>query len=989
MAVRIEVFSKSIDARAQVKLKKFKSGGFNVDKVEVLDVYTIDKKFSKNKLKKIAESLSNPISQGYQIRTEQGKEKNFLNNFNWAIETGFLPGVTDNIGHSAKEIIEDLLKIKFNLEETVYSSTRLLLSGSITEKETESLAKGLINPLIQRVHIKNKNLFLKDNGMDFIVPKVVLEKEGEVIEVDLDVSDEELAAIGKAGIKGKDGKRKGPLALNLFYMKEIQKYFRKLRRKPTDIELETLAQTWSEHCKHTFFADPLDEIKNGLFKTYIKKATEKIGKKDFCVSVFTDNSGAIAFNEDYLLTHKAETHNSPSALDPFGGAITGVVGVNRDTLGFGLGAKPIANIYGYMFGDPDDKRELFRDAKREDKMLSPRRIMDGVIEGINAGGNQSGIPSPQGFLYFDDRYRGKPLVFCGTVGLIPRKTRGRLSHIKKAKAGDYIVMVGGRVGLDGIHGATFSSEGLDTGSPATAVQIGDPITQKKLSDVLVREVRDMGLYNSITDNGAGGLSSSIGEMAKESGGCKVYLEKVPLKYPGLDPWQIWISESQERMTLSVPKNKWERLKKLLESRGVGATIIGEFTNSKFCQVFYNKKKIMDIDLEFLHDGLPPIIRTSKYTKPKNSEPKIPSKVDYNQALLNLLSRKSIASFEFISSQYDHDVQGGSVLKPLIGKGRVNSESSVIRPLPKLKKGFALSQGYFPSYSDIDTYNMAAASIDAAVRNLIAVGANPEKIAILDNFCWSSSNDPQRLGELKRALKACFDTAVFYKTPFISGKDSMFNDFQGFDSRGEKIKISVPPTLLISSMGIVEDIEKVVSIDLKMSGDLLYVLGETTDELGGSEYFRVLSGDDPQKTGNKVPGINLKKNLTLYKKLSRSIDKNIISSSIALTRGGLGVGLAKMSMAGNLGVKVFLDKLPGKQSRDDFALFSESLGRFLVTINPKNKVLFEKIMEGSPFAKIGTVGDDERFSVINSKDKEIINLSVSKLLHIYKSTFKGY
>ncbi len=377
---------------------------------------------------------------------------------------------------------------------------------------------------------------------------------------------------------------------------------------PTDIELESLAQTWSEHCKHTIFAAALDEVEDGLYATYIKGATAAIraakGKDDFCVSVFRDNSGAIAFDDEYLVTDKVETHNSPSALDPFGGAVTGVVGVNRDAIGCGLGAKPIANRYGFCLAPPDDPRLLFRDKACTEPLLSPRRIMDGVIEGVNVGGNCSGVPTPQGFVCFDPRYRGKPLVFAGTVGLMPRTSAGRPSHLKAARPGDVIVMVGGRVGRDGIHGATFSSEALSSGSPATAVQIGDPITQKKFSDAIIKEARDAGLYNSITDNGAGGLSCSVAEMARECGGCVVELDRVPLKYPGLEPWQIWISESQERMTLAVPPDKLDAFTDLMARRGVEAAAIGCFEASGRCRVRWHGAVIMDVDLDFLHDGLP-------------------------------------------------------------------------------------------------------------------------------------------------------------------------------------------------------------------------------------------------------------------------------------------------------------------------------------------------------------------------------------------------
>lgn len=478
---------------------------------QTVDVYTIVKKLNKDQLNEIASSLINPVYQTFKIN-----QPTFVEKFSCAVETGFLPGVTDNVATTTKEIIEDKLNIKFLENEGVYTS-KLFFTN---DRPLDNL---LINPLIQRIHIKSKKKYLKDKGMDRIAPQVNLISKSKVDIIDLNISDKELMKISS----------RGTLALDLSYMKTIKNYFKKLGRNPTDIELESIAQTWSEHCKHTIFADPIDEIKDGLFNHFIKRATVEIrkrkGKRDLCTSVFTDNSGAFKFDKDYIISHKVETHNSPSALDPFGGAITGIVGVNRDAIGFDMGAKPIVNYYGFCFTDPNLKTQIFRDKERKQPLLSPRRILDGVVAGVNSGGNCSGIPTPQGFLYFDDKYQGKPLVFVGTMGLLPIKS----SAVKKAKPGDYIVVIGGRVGQDGIHGATFSSEALTSGSPVGAVQIGDPITQKKLSDTIVKEARDQKFYNSITDNGAGGLSCSVAEMAKESNGCTVDLEKVPLKYPGL------------------------------------------------------------------------------------------------------------------------------------------------------------------------------------------------------------------------------------------------------------------------------------------------------------------------------------------------------------------------------------------------------------------------------------------------------------------------
>jgi len=986
MVNQIQVTSKIANSRAKILAEQLRQFAFGkeIKRLYLVDVYTIDKRFKREELEKIGLMLTNPVTENFAVNKEISPPK-----FSWVVEIGFLPGVTDNVATTVKEEIEDLLKVKFSLSEGVYTSQRIFIEGKLKFKEVKALAGNLINPLIQRLEIKNYSQFKKDGGMTKIVPKVRLSKEIRVDEVDiLGADDNLLTKIGREGIANPDGSSRGPLALDLTYMRAIKKYFQKEGRNPTDIEIESIAQTWSEHCKHTIFNDPIDEIKRGLFKTYIKGATEKIrkkkGRKDFCVSVFTDNSGAIALDENWLVTAKVETHNSPSALDPFGGAITGIVGVNRDAIGFGLGAKPICNLYGFCFASPWREEEIYRDEKLTQKMLSPRRIMEGVIRGVNVGGNCSGIPTPQGFLYFDESYRGKPLVFVGTLGLIPRRVGNKPSFLKRARPGDYIVMVGGRVGIDGIHGATFSSEALNVGSPVGAVQIGDPITQKKLSDAIVKEARDLDLYHSITDNGAGGLSCSVAEMAKECGGFEVELEKVPLKYPGLDPWQIWISESQERMTLAVPPPKWEKFLNLMTRRGVEATIIGKFTNSGKAIVKYKGKKIMDLEMNFLHDGLPPRPMKTSYSPKFYPEPIIPRLKNLNKTLLKMLSWQNIASFEFVSQQYDHEVRGGSVIKPLIGRGRINSETTVICPVLGLKRGIAVSQALYPRYGLISPYWMAACAIDTAIRNIIAVGGALEKIALLDNFCWCSSNEPERLAQLKQAVKACWDFALAYETPFISGKDSMFNDFKGYDKKGRPIKISVLPTLLITSLGIVENIFKLVSPEVKFPGDLIYILGETFEQLGGTEYFALFGS-----VGSNVPTVNAEKNKKIYRTLTKAIKKGLVASCISLNRGGLGVALAKMAMGGKLGVEISLKNLPGGSTREDFALFSESQGRFLVTVAPQNKNEFEKTLRRIPWAKIGRVISQKKIIVESKDKKEIINLDLEKALKAYKSNFKNF
>ncbi len=988
MSVRIEVIPRIPDTRSKVRKHELNSVGFagKINDVKLVDVYTLDGNFGREDLDKIQSILSNPVFQDGKVG---GSSKI---KFDYAVEIGFLPGVTDNVGNTAEGAVSDLLKRNFD-EQTVYSSQLMLLSGDLTRKDAQQIGESLANPLIQRIHIKSYDEFVSKGGMDVIIPRVIISERHSADLIDIiNASDEELIKIGKQGIANTDGPRRGPLALDLNYMKTIKTYFEKQGRNPTDVELESIAQTWSEHCKHTIFADPIDEFTEGLYRQFIKGATNLIrkerGNKDLCVSVFTDNSGAIIFDEKYLITDKVETHNSPSTLDPFGGAVTGIVGVNRDAIGFGLGAKPIINRYGFCFANPKDEKPLYKGENKSQKMLSPRRIMDGVINGVNVGGNCSGIPTPQGFAYFDERFKGKPLVFVGTLGLIPRESAGRATYLKNANPGDYVMMIGGRVGKDGIHGATFSSEAIDASSPATAVQIGDPITQKKLSDAVVKEARDLGLYNSITDNGAGGLSCSVAEMARESGGCYIHLDNVPLKYPGLQPWEIWISESQERMTLAVPNDKWKDFSNLMKRRGVEATVIGEFTNSRKCIVEYQGKNVMDIDMDFLHDGLPSRPMKTKFTKTCHEEPDFSPLEDLTQSLHSMLERYNIASFEFISQQYDHEVQGGSVIKPLQGRGRVNGDATVTRPVLSSRKGVVISQGINPSYSDIDTYNMAAAAIDTAVRNAVAAGTKLENIALLDNFCWCSSNEPERLGQLKRAVQACYDTAIGYGTPFISGKDSMFNDFKGFDENGNPVKISVPPTLLVSSIAVMEDVRKAVSLDAKMPGDLVYILGSNYEELGGSEYFAMIGEQLRGRSfiGNKVPEVNIERNKKLYTSLSQAIEEELVASAQSIHHGGLGVALAKTAMGGILGMDANLEDV---DMREDFQLYSESQGRIVVTVNPDYASAFEKIMKGNYISKVGVVRDDDRFIIRRRSGEDIIHTTVQALLKSYKSIFKGY
>ena len=975
MTKAIQILSKNLTGKENILIKET-----NSQTIKILDSYLFSQNIKNANFNKISSILTNKVSQ--IVLTNNNYEKILSNygNFNWVIEIKFLPGVTDNIANTATEMIgENIKNYKNNFK--VGSSKIFLIRGN--KKIAAQIAKKESNPLIHSIRIISYKKYLsyfKKNQFFFqdvnLPDKKYIKKN-----INLNISDKQLSLIGRLGIEEIDKSRRGTLGLDLLSMKSIKDYFIKIKRKPSDVEIETLAQTWSEHCKHKIFSAEIDELDKGIFKTFIKGATEKIinqRKDKFCVSLFTDNAGAVEFNKDWLVCHKVETHNTPSALDPFGGSITGIVGVNRDCLGFGKGAKPVANTYAYYLANPNKKYNLYRQKNKKDPMLPANYIANGVISGVRVGGNCSGIPTPQGNIHFDDRFAGKPLVFCGTVGLIPKKINKKLSHIKKANHNDLIIMVGGRVGKDGIHGATFSSEELDPNSPVSAVQIGDPITQKKLSDVIIKELRDEDLYTSITDNGAGGLSSSIGEMGKESGGFIVNLDRIPLKYKGLYPWEIWISESQERMTLAVrPKNAKNVIQKF-KKRGVEATIIGKFTKQKKAIVKYNKIEVLNLDMDFLHEGYPKLkLKTKKpsYLVIKKNKLK---KYSLINKIHKILSSPNIVTKEFVANQYDHEVQGSSIIKPLQGVGKVFGNTTAIKPLYDDNKTISLSQSAFPQYSEADPYKMAACSINTAVKNLVVMGANFKKIAILDNFCWCSSDEEGRLYELRKAAEACYDYAVHFNTPFISGKDSMYNDFKGFNQKNNPIKISIPPTLLISSIGIVDKINHLTKITPEKN-DVIYVLGETHNELDKSQYENFFS---VKKTN--IPKVNATKSLDLYKRFEKANKKNLFTSALGVDLGGIGITLIKMSIGSNLGLNI---NIPKKNNLDiNQFLFSESQSRIVVSIKKKKENIFKKIFKNTSFTKIGTCLDNKKI-VFNYSSKKYSD-TIENFSKSYKSKIKG-
>lgn len=934
-----------------------------VNKISVSDVFTITGNFSRKEIELIAkEPFCDPIIQEYKINPI------FSDRFNYFLEIGFLPGVTDNVGKTAKEAIETLLNRKLTFEENVYTSQIYAFEGRLDIKDVERIANELLhNPLIQQYKIYKP----KERPVAF-VPKVTLRDKPKVEKIAITtLSDEELLNISKERL----------LALNIQELNAIKSFFsnkdfiavrklHKLDEDITDVELEALAQTWSEHCKHKIFNATIDyEDENGkkeqiksLFKTYIKASTEKIRKRrkdDFLVSVFVDNAGVITFNKNWNAVFKVETHNSPSALDPYGGALTGIVGVNRDVLGTGIGAKLIFNTDVFCFASP------FYEDKLPPRILHPQRIYDGVVTGVEHGGNKSGIPTINGSIVFDNRFLGKPLVYCGTGGLMPKVINGKASHTKFVDNGHLIVMVGGRIGKDGIHGATFSSEELHEGSPATAVQIGDPITQKKMADFLYK-ARDLGLYDAITDNGAGGLSSSVGEMSELSGGCEIELNKAPLKYAGLNPWEILVSESQERMTVAVSPKKIKKFLDLSKRYDVESTVIGKFTNSGYFHVLYNSKTVALLPLNFLHHGLPEMKLKARFVKKNPVKISFPKNQDYSYILKQLLSSLNICSKESVVRRYDHEVQGMSVIKPFVGilcDGP--SDAAVIKPLPETNEGLVISHGICPKFSDYDTYNMAALALDEAIRNAVCCGGDIENMACLDNFCWcdpiksdKNKDGDYKLAQLVRANKALYDYTTTYGVPCISGKDSMKNDYiMG------NIKISIPPTLLFSLIGVIKDVTKTVTMDLKNEGDIIFIAGVTRDDLAGSEYANLFN-----RKGGNLPSVDAMLNKKIYQKIYQCIHKGVINSAHDCSDGGFGVAIAEMTFSGGKGCEIDLSRLPyNGEVRKDFILFSESAGRIIFTTNHKDANKIKQIFKNLPVSQIGYVTNTPLLKISNGTE----------------------
>ncbi|MBN2433848.1 MAG: phosphoribosylformylglycinamidine synthase [Spirochaetes bacterium] len=965
--------------------------GIESGSVRSSKLFLIDYPITEDELKNYAEKcLHDPVVNSIYCNAlnSPGQYKSF-------ISVAKMPGVTDDEGTSAQKTLADFLgrQIDTNTQhifvQDVYFFEKEMDKNSLKRIAADLLGNKLIN------HFE----YGKPSDFKQYVPAVDVVVDNRVENIDIFIDDDKLLKLSRDMV----------LSMDIEELRAIQDYYRdeKVLNKreksglpsiPTDCELEILAQTWSEHCKHKEFAAKITytnkvtgETKeiDSLFKTYIKGSTEKIRENlkknanDWLLKVFNDNAGVVELNKKDTFIWKVETHNSPSAIDPYGGAITGILGNNRDPLCTGIGGgRLLFNTNVLCFGDPYYEGELI------DTQLHPRRIFEGVVKGIEDGGNKSGIPTVNGSIIFDERYAGKPLVYCGTAGIIPREYKGRNAWEKHIDKGDRIIMAGGRVGKDGIHGATFSSTELNEFSPSSAVQIGSPITQKLLADFLERAT-ERGLIKCSTDNGAGGLSSSIGELATISNGAIVDLENVPLKYSGLKPWEVFLSESQERMSLVVEPRYIKEVFNLAEEMEVELTDIGEFSSDGDLVIRYDGKTIASLDLDFLHDGVPRKHMNAQWDGVDVNEPTIPEIDDYNMVLKKLLSSLNICSKEWVIRQYDHEVKGKSVLKPLMGDGNSPQDAAVVRTSFDSFEGVAVSNGIIPRYGDIDAYQMSAGSFDEAVRQIISAGGelpNLEKSngifwTVNDNFCVPDSlydpvNNPDgkvKLAKLVQMCEALYDMSTFFDIPMTSGKDSMKNDFKG----GGK-KISVPPTILYSMAAKIKDVRRCVSSNFKAADDLVYVLGETYDELGGSEFYRIYN-----ELGANVPVVRPELAKKLYTAVSQANRESLIESSHDISDGGLAVCLAECCFGTAFGVNASIDSIAS--AGRNAALFGESHSRFVVSVAPENRERFEEHFGKRAFL-LGNVTGNGKFT-LSENGACLIDSSVSDLLASWKSTLE--
>lgn len=984
--------------------------GQSIQQIHTAQVYLIEAALDAAALNRIAhELLADPVNQHAVIGTADTPRHTVT------IEVHYLPGVMDPVAQSTADAITEMLPHLSADDITVRTGYRYDLTHSPDAKfDPQAIRRfaetALANPVINDIHTSPYHPTQFPHGNAY---------QPNVVQVPIDSFDDD----GLTKLS-----RDGHLFLNLAEMRTIQEHYRQANRQPTDIELETLAQTWSEHCVHKTLkatirytqSDPSEEpgvapghpsphdwvnrpghslepdgsiTINNLLKSTIAAATFKLMEEDphkqWCVSVFEDNAGIVRFDDENAVCIKVETHNHPSAIEPYGGAATGIGGCIRDVMGTGLAARPIANTDTFCVASPSQDQPL------PAGVIHPRRVLQRVVEGVRDYGNRMGIPTVNGAVWFHEDYLGNPLVFAGCVGIMPiDKCFGSAQH------GDRIIALGGRTGRDGIHGATFSSAELtDTHADqfAHAVQIGNAITQKKTLDVILqaRDHPQGTLFNAITDCGAGGFSSAVGEMG-EKVGAQVALETAPLKYQGLTYTEIWISEAQERMVLAVPPEHVEMLRALCEAEDVEMCDLGQFGNGDEddpqLTLTYQGTQVGQLAMRFLHDGLPmptrearwsPKVRSHESTPADRSASAKPGSI--GDTLYALLGHPNIASKHWIIRQYDHEVQGTSVVKPLVGPGQDGpSDAAVLRPTPgsSTTRGIAIANGLQPGLGEKapgghgDSYWMALAAIDEAVRNCVCIGADPAHIAILDNFCWPNCDDPAQLGSLVRAAQACYDGALAYRTPFVSGKDSLSNQFTTEDGK----LITIPPTLLITALGIVNDITRCLTMDAKQAGNYLLLVGHTTPCMGGSHYLTVANDSAPD-CDMYIPRVDLMAGPKTAHAVASLIAADHVVSAHDCSDGGLLVAAAEMAFAGCIGLDLDLNQVPATEPLSSAAAcFAETPSRYLLEVAPGNLDAISNVLRnaGIPFATVGTFADHDRLTARSATGGQLLDKPLDKL-----------
>ncbi|MFP4223247.1 MAG: phosphoribosylformylglycinamidine synthase subunit PurS [Phycisphaeraceae bacterium] len=1022
---RVEAWTKpgEIDPAGAAAFAEARRSFPGLEEVHVAHVYLVEAPVGQQGMLRIANELfADPVNQQAELGARPVDPAHAM------VEVHYQPGVMDPVAQSARDAITEMLpEIPAELVgvRTGYRYDLAFQPGHDlpgADALRQFAQRALANPVIQDIHLEPFTPAEFPHGRAY---------ELKLTHVPIrELDDEGLARLS----------RDGHLFLSQDEMRAIQDYYRQAQREPTDAELETLAQTWSEHCVHKTLkstvhfrqttGDQLDYANrpghevhpdgsvtiHNLLKNTVAAATRELmaepPHKDWCVSVFVDNAGIVRFDDVDGVAIKVETHNHPSAIEPYGGAATGIGGCIRDVLGTGLAARPIANTDVFCVACPEASHESepegenatlesdefgLGDMKLPKGVIHPRRILQQIVAGVRDYGNRMGIPTVSGAVYFDEDFVGNPLVYAGCVGLIPLD-----KCFGDAKPGDRIIVLGGATGRDGIHGATFSSAELtDTHADefAHAVQIGNPITEKKVADVIfqARDWQGGPLYTAITDCGAGGFSSAVGEMG-EKVGAKVTLETAPLKYQGLSYTEIWISEAQERMVLSVPEEKVETLRRLCESEDVGFCDLGVFgcgpdgptteqPDDPTLILTYQGTEVGRLGMEFLHEGVPMPTRTAEWHSHPAPEPAIPTKGEpsVDELLINLLAHPNIASKHWIVRQYDHEVQGSSAVKPLVGPEQDGpSDAAVLRPKLDSSRGVALACGLAPHLSekatarglatDGDSYHATLAALDEAVRNAVCVGADPDRIAILDNFCWPRCEDPAQLGTLVRAAEACYDGAKAYRTPFVSGKDSLSNQFTTEDGR----LITIPPTMLITAMGIVEDTARCRTMDAKQPGSALLVVGETTAALGGSHYVR-LTGDAGRS--RKIPRLDLTRGPAAARAVAKLITGGQILSAHDCSEGGLLVAAAEMAFAGRVGLDLDLAGLPADRELDPItACFAETPGRYLLEVAPDQLDAVLKTLQDAdlPVGQVGSFADHDELTLRTPAKGRILSAKLDDL-----------